>query len=980
MPVHFLSQHDHEKLNQCPGDLTFEDLSSYFQLTREDFELIRSLRGNVNRFGVALSLCCLRFLGFFPSNLLSLDEVIIDYVSYQLGVSNVGLTGYAAREATQHQHQRQIIGHLGFRRPSPMDILALEQWLLERALEHNRPKRIFELACDYLREHKIVRLGTVRLAEMVSTARSQAELRTYEQLHAFLTPERRQFLDDLLTTDDERRLTRLTWLQRTPQSNRAAAIVQTIDKIALLYEAGIPEWDLSVINPNRRKWLAKRTSRSRLDNLGNLSEQTRYPLLAAFVEEALYTFTDALVEMVDARLWELHSKCRNQFKKDRLNATNTISNTLAVLKALAQTVLKQRRQPSNGTALQDIDVDQIEEAVSKADTLIRPEDDAYVDYFSKKHQAVQNFSKRLLEVMCFYKNVDDKGLLEGLRLIHDIHAGNRRKLPSSAPTAFVPGAWVSEVFTGEGLNWRSYEIAALWVLRESLRSGDIYVQHSRRYLQLEAYLIPKSEWAQQRLEIPGLLGIVHAAEPYLQTRKDLFDKLASRVHTRLEQGDETLRWDGERLILLPISVDDEPPSLTELRRQVDKRLEPRDITDILIEVDNWTGFSDAFTHLDGVAARDKGLLTQLYACILAQACNLGFRQMAHSTDLPYRKLLWCNRWYLRDATLDAAVTKLVNYHHSLPMSDLWGSGVLSSSDGQRFPVRGDTRKARSLPRYFGYGKGITSYTWTSDQFSQFGSKVIPATMREATYVLDALLDNETDLDIAEHTTDTSGFTEIIFALFTLLGYTFSPRLRDLSNQQLYRPQTFDLSTTPLLRKSLTQRVHEARITGGWDEMLRVVMSLKKGYCTASTLIQKLQAYPRKHPVARTLQELGRLEKTLHILRWYSDIDTRKRISKQLNKGENLHFLRAAIAFGKHGIVDGKEDEPLEQQFACLNLVTNAVLIYNTVQISKVVDDLKREGHTVNDEDLARIWPSRHGHINFIGKYHFATERIRPDLM
>lgn len=162
--------------------------------------------------------------------------------------------------------------------------------------------------------------------------------------------------------------------------------------------------------------------------------------------------------------------------------------------------------------------------------------------------------------------------------------------------------------------------------------------------------------------------------------------------------------------------------------------------------------------------------------------------------------------------------------------------------------------------------GITSYTWTSDQFSQFGSKIIPVTMREVTYVLDALLDNESDLDISEHTTDTSGFTEIIFALFSLLGYTFSPRIKDVADQKLYRPHTLELANLPLLRPALKQRIHEQRIIQGWDEMLRVVMSLKKGYCTASTLLQKLQAYPRKHPVARSLQEYGRLEKTIHILR------------------------------------------------------------------------------------------------------------------
>ena len=99
-----------------------------------------------------------------------------------------------------------------------------------------------------------------------------------------------------------------------------------------------------------------------------------------------------------------------------------------------------------------------------------------MDYFSKKHRQVQNFSKRLLEVMAFHQNSGNGGLLEGLELISDIHSGVRRKLPTSAPTGFVPTVWEPEVFGKEGLNWRSYEIAALWALREKLRSGDVYVE------------------------------------------------------------------------------------------------------------------------------------------------------------------------------------------------------------------------------------------------------------------------------------------------------------------------------------------------------------------------------------------------------------------------------------------------------------------------------------------------------------------------
>ena len=102
-------------------------------------------------------------------------------------------------------------------------------------------------------------------------------------------------------------------------------------------------------------------------------------------------------------------------------------------------------------------------------------------------------------------------------------------------------------------------------------------------------------------------------------------------------------------------------------------------------------------------------------------------------------------------------------------------------------MRGRAENATALPRYFGLGKGLTFYTWTSDQYSQYGSKVISSTVRDATYILDEILDNQTDLPILEHTTDTAGYTELVFALFDLLGLQFAPRIRDLGGPTALPP-------------------------------------------------------------------------------------------------------------------------------------------------------------------------------------------------
>lgn len=219
------------------------------------------------------------------------------------------------------------------------------------------------------------------------------------------------------------------------------------------------------------------------------------------------------------------------------------------------------------------------------------------------------------------------------------------------------------------------------------------------------------------------------------------------------------------------------------------------------------------------------------------------RMGADEWDLSYRRLAWATNWYLREETLKSANAAIVDFHHGLPLSKRWGGGTLSSSDGQRFPVDVKATNAVANPRYFGPGKGATLYSWTSDQFSQYGAKVIPTTVRDATYVLDEILGNETELPIVEHAVDTHGFTEVVFSLFSLLGLRFSPRIRDVGDQRLYGMEGVSPPKgSPSIFKA---KINEKLILKHWDDILRVAASLKMGWVTASLLVSRLQAKPRK---------------------------------------------------------------------------------------------------------------------------------------
>jgi hypothetical protein len=354
-------------------------------------------------------------------------------------------------------------------------------------------------------------------------------------------------------------------------------------------------------------------------------------------------------------------------------------------------------------------------------------------------------------------------------------------------------------------------------MRSALRNGNLWVEGSRRYTNPESYLIPPERWTALRTEACQLMKVPEDGPARFQQRVAEYEQVTTQLNQQLSGHHQVRIEDGE-LRVSPLAAEERPASSLVLAELIVERLPCIDLPTLLSEVDGGGHFTTAFTHAGGSGSRKADLLPPLYASLLAQSGNFGLTQMARMSDFSYQPLLWTTRWYLREETLKDAPTRLVNYHPHLPLSRRLGGGVLSSSDGQRFPVAVKPANATALPRYFGSGRGLTFYTWPSDQYSQFGTKVIPATMRDATGVLDELLDNETELPLVQHSTDPSGFTEILFALFDLLGWQFAPRLRDLGEQRLYR--IADVKTPEHVRQLLKRKLHEKRFLGQWEDRLR----------------------------------------------------------------------------------------------------------------------------------------------------------------
>lgn len=238
-------------------------------------------------------------------------------------------------------------------------------------------------------------------------------------------------------------------------------------------------------------------------------------------------------------------------------------------------------------------------------------------------------------------------------------------------------------------------------------------------------------------EIP--VAIEPECDQYFAARTDMLQVSLDEVHSLAKSG----RLDGIELNTGRFSIKPyRGPSLCEevqeLTKQIYAKLPRIKITDLLVEVDSWTAFTNQFTHLrTGLPAKNKqGLLT----VILSEAINLGLTRMAEaSPGSSFKELSWIEDWHIRDECYSRALAELVNCHHSMDLVDRWGYGTTASSDGQQFSLGSVAKELGEINPKYGSKPGVIFYTHISDQYTPFHTQLISANSRDATFVLDGLL-------------------------------------------------------------------------------------------------------------------------------------------------------------------------------------------------------------------------------------------------
>ena len=988
----YLNPEQRHAFTQIPSDLSERDIARYYTFTEKERELINRRRRASNRLGFAVQLALLKFPGRTLMEVKNVPRPVLTAIAEQVEVPASAFASYGERENTLYEHLDELRRECGFRACGWREYLLVARSLLADAMESDRPLPLIETALEQLRTEGILAPTMIHVERLVWIVLKIAERRLLRTLTQSLTLEQRTRLDSLLYADTSiRGATRLSWLRQAPGVTSPKSIKQVVERLLYLRELSLPVLPIA-LHQNRVLQLARKCSKYQAQPLLNFSRDRRHALLVAYLFELSQDLTDQPLDQFDKLLGELLRKGERRQEKHLQMNSRQMNSHLTIFTKATEAFLKARTQGNDPVqALLDaVPEVQLQATVDSAKQFLRPEDLDSLDLIGSRYAPMRQSLLSLYQALDFQPFRRSEPSLQALEYVSTLAKLRRRvtakeqrvgKVKMKAPLGHLTKRWRKHALDGKKIIPTYYEAAAFETLKGRVRSGDVAVSGSRRYRSFENYLLPPTHFEQLTEKQQTRLTVSSDAEVYLATKQQEIVQKLTALQESIGKIEGSLTLDEKGQLHLPQLEKAVPEEVERLKKRVYALLPHLPLADVLLEVDNWTGFLRHFTHLTSGDAPIGTQKLELVAALMGMGMNLGLEKMAESCPYTYRQLSWSIDWHIREETLLAALACLDNFVLSAPLSRAWGDGTTSSSDGMRMHLGVKAANAEYNAKYFGAGRGTNMYIHAADIWVPFGKPEIIGTNEEALYVIDALCHHESDLHIREHYTDTGGSTEQVFALASLLGFRFAPRISDALSKKLYLLDAVGTSTP--LDTLLFDQVNKKLITQQWDEMRRVASSIRHGTVSASLLMRKLAAYPRQNQVARALTEFGKLERTSFLLEYFRDATLRRRILIGLNKGEALHALARQLFFGRLGELRDRALEDQIHRASCLHLLMAAIAAWNTVYLTEAIATLRKRGEDIPEATVAHIAPLGWEHIRLIGDYHFtpqsgrSLENLRP---
>jgi TnpA family transposase len=963
--------------------LNEEELTALYSLSQKELSLIcQNANGNSQRLTFAVLLKTYQVLHYFP-NLQSVPRQLKIFLSKQLGLANeIPLLAETNQKKTRSRYRKTIRKYLKRKPYKEEEIELLKTVITKAAYTMSDPADLINVSIEELVKEGTELPAFSTLDRLTNHLRTQVHEEIYHSVTKKLTPGQKSTLEKLLTVAPNEFISDFIRLKQTPNTPTLGHIRMWTERL---------EWIKKILDPNPflqevpftkiRQFASEAQAYSIADMRGIAHEGKKFTLLLCLLHRSQMETIDALVDMFLRRMRRTENAAREELRLIQDKHRDWEESLISVLGEVLDHTTEEE-DAIFGKQVRKIlsdkgGVDTLKGIYEKVSAYHH---NNYLSLLWPIHSKYRAVLFQLFDLIEIVSATQDQYLIQAFEFVKKYRHTHRKYLPLEIDLSFMSQRWfyfVQKRKKGKSfVDRRALEVCVFSYLEHSLLCGDIFVIGSEKYADYRAQLLP---WADCEKKLEEYCGVVNLPT----NSRDFVSQLKKRLARTIIEVDRSFPMNSEFTIdsngiphLKRQKAELPPEGLRTFEETVLSKMPERHLLDILKYTDVWTGYTKNFGPPSGSDPKLSDSIRRYLLTVFGYGCNLGPTQTARHVPsiINYHTLRRINAGHVSIVKLEAALTDVINEYARFEIPKFWGGGQAAIADGTHIELRENNLIGEQHIRYGGYG-GI-AYHHISDTYIALFSKFITCGVWEAVYIFDGLLQNKSDIHVDKVHADTQGQSEAVFGLSPFLAIKLMSRMRTWNDVTFYRPD-------PNFRchhidKLFTETVNWDLIETHWEDMMQVALSIQAGKVLPSMLLRKLGTRSRKNKLYLAFREVGRVERTLFLMQYISDPKFRREIQSETTKIESFNSFLDWISFGGPIVKDGDPEEQ-EKQLKYMNLVANAIMLSNVVDLTNVINQMIQEGKRVTPKLISKLSPYMRQHIRRFGQYTLDMDE-KPEIL
>jgi TnpA family transposase len=962
-----------------PRTLTLKDLQTSFTPRPEEVEWAQGFaRTPDRRLALLVNLKCFQFLRYFPA-IEAIPADVVEHVSASLGMQPTQSITYPAAHSALYRHHKVIRTLLGVKPYTDAHTRGLAINLAQKAASVVDTRvDIINITIEELVRlgHELPTFGT--LDEIAEQAYAAAEAALYSRLSQRLTAGQRKWLDRLLESELPARRTLYNQIKRSAKKASRKHLDLVLDQLHWL--EALPDSDvlLADVPATKLKHLADRAAVLDAGDMKDFRPTKRHTLILALIRQMRIGARDDIAEMFIRRISAIHKSAKEELLVLQARQRELSEDLVATLEQVLEILAQGLDDADTGRRVRDLlaphgDLDKLR---ADCEAIRVWSGGNHLPLLWKPFKSWRAAMFQMAKILHFRAATQDRSLLNALEVVMDNEHRKAEWIVDEVDLSFASERWKKLVRRSHGLgnptNRRYLEVCVFSHLASDLRCGDVCIDGAGTFADYREQLMPWEECEALLDAYCDRIGIPVDAESFVNHLKKLLEDTADQVDSDFPQhgGDVTIGANGEPT-LKRVTAREIPPSAIALQAAIDARTVPRNLLDILANIEHWTGFTRNFGPLSGDDPKLRNARERYLLTVFAMGCNLGPNQAARhlSNGVTPHQLSYANQRHMGLEQLDNACRDLTELYLRLDLPKLWGEGKKVAADGTHHDIY---EQNMLVGMHFRYRKmGAVAYRHVADNYIAVFRSFIPPGVLEAIYVIEGLMKAGLSVQADTVYSDTHGQSEAVFAFTFLNGIQLMPRIRNWKDLKFYKPEKG--TRYKHIDRLFSDVVDWKLIRNHWKDLMQVAISIQQGRVASPMLLRKLSHDGRHNRLFTAARELGRVLRTVYLLRWISQKEMRQEVTATTNKIESYHAFTKWLDFGGDVITENDLNEQ-QKRVRYIDLVASAVILQNTVDMMRIMQDLHAEGEPFSAADAAFMSPYGTTGVKRFGNYHLDLKK------